>query len=66
MFSVADLFLPGTGALGCFNPPHESELVAAPFSNMERSLQECEYFIKFNLVVSADRGANIRFTLSAF
>jgi hypothetical protein len=39
-----------------------SPLVAAPFSNMECSLQECEYFIKFNLVVSADRGANIRFT----
>jgi hypothetical protein len=33
---------------------------------MEGSLPEYEYFIKFNLVVSADRGANIRFTLSAF
>jgi hypothetical protein len=28
--------------------------------------QECEYFIKFNLVVSADRGANISSTVSAF
>jgi len=33
---------------------------------MEGSLPEYEYFIKFNLVVSADCEAIIGFTLSAF
>ena len=37
-----------------------------PSTKMEYLLLEYEHFIKFNLVVSADRGGNIGFTLSAF